>query len=280
MEHLGIKNPEVVWAEQPAMIIPVMRTIIADDEHLARKKLNLLLGAEPGVQVVAECHDGQEAIDAIRAYQPDLLLIDIRMPELSGFEVLEQISPDKLPVVIFTTAYDQFAIRAFEARALDYLLKPFDTERLHQAIERARAELVKCYNRDMTSRILQLLAKNGEASPKSRRVEDRMAIRAGGKVVFLDVDELDWIEAAANYVKLNVGKDSYILREGIGSLSDRLDPERFVRIHRSVIVNARKIKELQPCDSGEYIAILKNGKEISCSRGYRTQVQRLIRKGF
>ena len=258
------------------MIIPVIRTIIADDEHLARKKLRVLLDSEPGMQVVAECQDGQQAVSAIKTHRPDLLLIDIRMPDIDGFQVLKQIAPDEMPVVVFTTAYDQFAIRAFEAHALDYLLKPFDRERLHHAVERARAELLKVHDRDLTGRILDLLAKNMEPKIESKQIDDRMVIRAGGKVVFLDVKEIDWIEAAANYVKLNVGKDSYLLREGIGSISERLDPDRFVRIHRSVIVNVRKIKELQPCESGEYIAVLRNGKELSCSRGYRTQLQRLI----
>ena len=258
------------------MIIPVIRTVIADDEHLARRKLRVLLDSEPGVQVVAECQDGQQTVNATQTHRPDLLLIDIRMPDMDGFQVLKQIAPDEMPVVVFTTAYDQFAIRAFEAHALDYLLKPFDGERLHHAVERARGELLKFHNRDLTGRILDLLAKNMEPKMESKQVDDRMVIRAGGKVVFLDVKEIDWIEAAANYVKLNVGKDSYLLREGIGSLSERLDPDRFVRIHRSVIVNVRKIKELQPCESGEYIAVLRNGKELSCSRGYRTQLQRLI----
>jgi two-component system, LytTR family, response regulator len=262
------------------MITPAIRTIIADDEHLARKKLRLLLGAEPAVQVVAECQDGQETIDAVRAQKPDLLLIDIRMPDLDGFQVLKEIAPDGVPVVVFTTAYDQFAIRAFEAHALDYLLKPFEAERLHQAIERARAELLKFHNRDLTSRILQLLATDAEPRIEAKQVDDRMVVRAGGKVVFLDVKEIDWIEAAANYVKLIVGRDSYLLREGIGSIAERLDPDRFVRIHRSAIVNVRKIKELQPCDSGEYIAVLKNGKELSCSRGYRAELQRLISKAL
>jgi two-component system LytT family response regulator len=258
------------------MIIPVIRTIVADDEHLARKKLRVLLDSEPGVQVVAECQDGLQTVSAVQTHRPDLLLIDIRMPDMDGFEVLKQIASDEMPVVVFTTAYDQFAIRAFEAHALDYLLKPFDGERLHHAVERARAELLKVHDRDLTGRILDLLAKNMEPKIESKPVDDRMVIRAGGKVVFLDVKEIDWIEAAANYVKLNVGKDSYLLREGIGSISERLDPDRFVRIHRSVIVNVRKIKELQPCESGEYIAVLRNGKELSCSRGYRTQLQRLI----
>ncbi len=258
------------------MIMPAIRTIIADDEHLARKKLRLLLGSEPGVQVVAECQDGQQTIGAVRAHKPDLLLIDVRMPDVDGFEVLLQLTADEMPVVVFTTAYDQFAVRAFEAHAMDYLLKPFERERLHQAIERARAELLKSHNRDLTNRILDLLASNGEPKINPRPTEDRMVIRAGGKVVFLDLAEVDWIEAAANYVKLNVGKESYLLREGIGRVSERLDPGRFVRIHRSVIVNVSKIKELQPCDSGEYIAVLRNGKELSCSRGYRAELQRLI----
>jgi two-component system, LytTR family, response regulator len=274
----GIKSSQD--PSMTSMITPAIRTIVADDEHLARKKLRLLLGAEPAVQVVAECQDGQETIRAVRAHKPDLLLIDIRMPDLDGFQVLRQIAPEEMPVLVFTTAYDQFAIRAFEAHALDYLLKPFEAERLHHAIERARAELLKLHNRDLTSRILHLLATDAEPRIETKPVDDRMVIRAGGKVVFLDVKEIDWIEAAANYVKLIVGKDSYLLREGIGSIAERLDPDRFVRIHRSAIVNVRQIKELQPCDSGEYIAVLKNGKELSCSRGYRGELQRLIAKAL
>jgi two-component system LytT family response regulator len=262
------------------MITPAIRTIIADDEHLARKKLRLLLDSECGVEVVAECQDGQQALDAVHSHKPDLLLIDIRMPHLDGFQVLEKIGPDAMPVVVFTTAYDQFAIRAFEAHALDYLLKPFEAERLHQAIERVRTELLKSHDRDLASRILDLIAKRAEPKLERREFDDRMVVRTVGRVVFLDMEEIDWIEAAANYVKLHVGKDAYSLREGIGSILERLDSERFVRIHRSVIVNVRKIKELQPCDSGEYIAVLKNGKELSCSRGYRTELQRLIGKNL
>jgi two-component system LytT family response regulator len=258
------------------MIIPSIRTIIADDEPLARKKLRLLLGSEPGVQVVAECQDGQQTIGAVQKHKPDLLLIDIRMPDVDGFEVLGRIAAEEMPVVVFTTAYDQFAIRAFQAHAMDYLLKPFERERLHQAIERARLELLKSHNHNLTTRLLDLIAQKAEQKPEPRQADDRMVIRAGGKVIFLDLEEVDWIEAAANYVRMNAGKESYLLREGIGSVSERLDPDRFVRIHRSVIVNVRKIKELQPCDSGEYIAVLKNGKELSCSRGYRAQLQRLI----
>jgi two-component system LytT family response regulator len=262
------------------MILPALRTIIADDEHLARTKLRLLLDSELGVQVVAECQDGQQTVEAVHAHKPDLLFIDIRMPHLDGFQVLESIVPDEMPAVVFTSAHDQFAIRAFEAHALDYLRKPFEAERLHHAVERARTELLKSHNRDLTARILDLLAKHAERNVEPASNDDRMVVRTGGRMVFLDVSEIDWIEAAANYVKLHVGQESYSLREGIGKVADRLDSDRFVRIHRSVIVNAHKIKELQPCDSGEYIAVLKNGKELSCSRGYHTHLQRLIGKNL
>jgi two-component system LytT family response regulator len=161
------------------MIIPAVRTVIADDEHLARKKLRVLLDSEPGVQVIADCQDGQQTIDAVKAHKPDLLLIDIKMPDLDGFQVLGQITPEEMPVVVFTTAYDQFAIRAFEAHALDYLLKPFDRERLHHAIERARAELLKSHNRDLTGRILDLLARNAEAKVEHSQADDRLVIRTG-----------------------------------------------------------------------------------------------------
>ena len=262
------------------MILPALRTIIADDEHLARQKLRLLLQSELGVQVVAECYDGQQTVEAVHEHKPDLLFIDIRMPHLDGFEVLENIDLDEMPAVVFTSAHDQFAIRAFEAHALDYLLKPFEAERLHNAVVRARSELLKSHNRDLTARILDLIAKRAERKPEPAPISDRMVVRTGGRVVFLDVGEIDWIEAAANYVKLHVGQESYALREGIGKIAERLDSDRFVRIHRSVIVNAGKIRELQPCDSGEYIAVLKNGKELSCSRGYHTHLQRFIGKNL
>jgi two-component system LytT family response regulator len=262
------------------MIMPALRTVIADDEHLARKKLRLLLESETGVQVVAECQDGQQTVDAVQTHKPDLLFIDIRMPQLDGFQVLEEIAADEMPAVVFTSAYDQFAIRAFEAHALDYLLKPFEADRLHHAVERARAELLKSHNRDLTARILDLISQKTEPKSDAGRVNDRMVVRTAGKVIFLDVAEIDWIEAAANYVKLHVGPESYAMREGIGRIAERLDAERFVRIHRSVIVNVQKIRELQPCDSGEYIAVLKNGKELSCSRGYHAHLQRLIGKNL
>jgi len=250
-----------------------MRVAIADDEPLAREKLRVMLRVEPGVEIVSECRNGTEILDALAAFKPDLLMLDVQMPDLDGFEVLNQISPETLPIIIFTTAFDHHAVRAFEAHALDYLLKPFDQERLHQALNRARTELVKANDHEAAHRILNFLSQNSNwKSPSGRR----LVIKSGGRVIFLGLEEIDWVEAAANYVKINVGKQSYLLRKGIGEIADKLDPTLFVRIHRSAIVNIKRIKELHPVNSGEYIVVLKDGKELSCSRGYRSGLQDLI----
>ena len=257
----------------------LIRVVIADDERLARQKIRTLLESEPNISVVAECQDGRQTVSAINCFRPDLLLLDIQMPDLDGFQVLNEIPAQELPAVIFTSAYDQYAIRAFEAHALDYLLKPFDRERLHNAIQRARTDLFKSENGDITHKLLELLShiKSG-ASAASADSQNRLVIRAKGRVIFLDLEEIDWVEAAANYVRLNVGKESYLLRETISRTSERLDPNDFIRIHRSTIVNVRKIKELIPVNSGEYVVVLKSGKELSCSRGYRALLQRIIEK--
>ena len=274
-------NPEpAANASHELPIGAVVRTVIADDEPLARRKLRILLDSEADVQVVAECRDGGQTVSAIRSYRPDLLLLDIQMPDRDGFQVLSEISREEMPVVIFTSAYDQYAIRAFEAHALDYLLKPFDQGRLHQAIERARFELRQSKDREITHRILDLLSwvkSDKQPVPES---EGRLVIKTKGRIVFLNLEEIDWVEAAANYVRLNSGKESYLFRETISRTSERLNPNHFIRIHRSVIVNVRKIKELIPVNSGEYIVVLKSGKELSCSRGYRTNVQHLIDRNF
>jgi two-component system, LytTR family, response regulator len=257
---------------------PVVRTVVADDERLARQKLLILLKSEPRVKVVAECQDGKQAVAAIRNFRPDMLLLDIQMPELDGFQVLGEIPLEEMPVVIFTSAYDQYAIRAFEANALDYLLKPFDQERLHHAVERARSELLKSRDSEVTHRILRLLSQVRSATLPASERDNRLVIKVNGRIVFLDLDSIDWVEAAANYVRLNVGKESYLLRETIGGISERLDANQFVRIHRSTIVSVRKIKELIPVNSGEYVVVLKNGKELSCSRGYRAGLQGIVER--
>ena len=255
-----------------------IRTIIADDERLARRKLRILLGSEPQVEVVAECPNGRQTVSAIRSFRPDILLLDIQMPDLNGFDVLSEISSDEMPQVIFTSAYDQYAIRAFEAHALDYLLKPFDQDRLHAAIERASLEIRKSRDQEFTNRVLELLSTVKSQKKPTPEFEDRLAIRTNGRVVFLNLDEIHWVEAAANYVRLNTAKDSYLFRETISRISGRLNPADFVRIHRSMIVNVRRIKELIPVNSGEYVVVLNSGKELSCSRGYRANLQHLIAK--
>src|SRR5579871_3528920 len=173
------------------MVSPTLRTIIADDEGLALNKLRMLLATEGGIHIVAECHDGKEAIEAVETHNPDLLFLDVQMPELDGFQVLGQIPEERMPIVIFTTAYDHYAIRAFEAHALDYLLKPFNQERLHRALERARGELLKSHEESVRARILDLL---NATKPDSKQLR-RLVIRTAGRVIFLDMNEIDWIEA-------------------------------------------------------------------------------------
>lgn len=271
-------TPDLDSALQGKTASSPLRVIIADDERLARRKLHILLESEPEVQLVAECEDGRQTISAIHTHLPDLLLLDIQMPDLDGFQVLNEVPPGEMPVVIFTSAHDQYAIRAFEAHALDYLLKPFDQERLHHSIERACSEVRKSGDREITHRIMDLLSRVRSETRSGPEPEARLVIRAKGRVIFLNLDEIDWVEAAANYVRLNVGKESYFFRETISRIAERLNPNLFIRIHRSTIVNVRKIKELIPVNSGEYVVILKTGKELSCSRGYRAGLQSVIDK--
>src|ERR1700688_5017678 len=181
-----------------------IRTIIADDERLAREKLRILLSSEANVKLVAEYSDGKQAVSAVRRFGADLLLLDIQMPDMDGFQVLGELSPEEMPVVIFTSAYDQYALRAFEAHALDYLLKTFDQERLHHAVERARLELRRSRDREITRRILGLLSQVRSDKELAPNPNSRLVIKANGRVVFLDLDSIDWVEAAANYVRLNV----------------------------------------------------------------------------
>jgi two-component system, LytTR family, response regulator len=253
----------------------VIRAVIADDEEFARRKLRALLNEVDRFEVVAECHGGQEAIAAVRNHRPELLLIDIQMRDLDGFSVLEAIDVDPPPITVLTTAQDRYAARAFEANALDYLLKPLDEERLRQTLTRVQTELEKRQARILAKRMNNTSTET-TLVPDSLRGGNRLVIKSGGKIVFLDLSEVDWIEAAANYVRFHVGKDSYVFRAGIGDISSRLNHAKFIRIHRSAIVNVDKIKELQPCNTGEYMAILKNGKELPCSRTYRETLRQFI----
>jgi two-component system, LytTR family, response regulator len=253
----------------------MIRALIADDEPLARERITRLLSSETDVQIVSQCRDGLEAITSIKNSRPDLAFLDIEMPEIDGLGILREIPPDATPVIIFTTAYDHYAIQAFEAHALDYLLKPFDEERFRRALQRARTHLENLRSKDLAERLLAALE---EARPATTSEGDRLVIKSGGKVVFLKLEEIDWVEAAANYVHIHVGNEGYYMRETMNSFEARLDPSRFIRIHRSTIVNLAKIKELQPCNNGEFIVVLRNGKELSLSRGFRDRIQSFLQR--
>jgi two-component system, LytTR family, response regulator len=271
---MGLQSREWLHLDNPDLssVSPrLLRTVVVDDEGPARDKLKILLAEETDVKIVAECENGFSAIAALKQTKPDLLLLDIQLPDMDGFSVLKSIPAEELPIVIFTTAYDQYAIKAFEAHALDYLLKPFDYQRLHDSLHRARLAVRSQTDHVFTSQLLTILQRT-TANSNARR----LLVRSGGRVVFLAYDEIEWVEAAANYVRVHAGKTSYTLRGSIGTVADKLPKHQFVRIHRSTVVNARIIKELQPCNSGEFILVLQSGKELSCSRGYREELRRLI----
>jgi two-component system LytT family response regulator len=262
-----------------------MRVLIIDDEPLARGRLRDLLEGEPDVSVVGECASGPEAVAAIREQRPDLVFLDVRMPELDGFAVLEALEPDELPAVIFVTAYDRYALRAFEVNALDYLLKPFDRERFQKALRRAREQVGRESGVEVSRRLEALIADavsgvRGSAQAASpltgRKYLDRVVIKTGGRVLFLRTEEIDWIEAAGNYLKLHVGSESHLMRETMNHLEGRLDPHKFLRIHRSTMVNIERIQELQPWFHGDYVVLLRDGTKLTLSRGYKQKLQDLF----
>jgi two-component system LytT family response regulator len=252
-----------------------IRALIVDDEPLARQRLIRLLKEEQDVEIIGEAGDGGEAVAAIRSKNPDLVFLDVQMPVLDGFGVLEALGEENLPAVIFVTAYDRYALRAFEYNALDYLLKPFDRERFRKALERARAHLGRGRDRDEAQ---QLLAAAAEYKSEGAALE-RLVIKSSGRVFFLRVDEIDWIEAAGNYVRLHVGKEAHLLRDTMSGLEARLDPKRFLRVHRSTMVNIERIQELQPLFHGDYVIILRDGTQLNLSRGYRQRLQEVFGKG-
>jgi len=248
-----------------------IRTLIVDDETLARDRLRQLLQTEPEIQIVGECGDGRQAVEAIRRESPDLVFLDIQMPELDGFEVLEAIENETMPVIVFVTAYDQFALKAFDFHAVDYLLKPFDRERFQAALEHALTQVKQRADKSLPQRQAAALA---ELKPPSKPAE-RLPIKSGGRVIFVRVEDIDWVEAAHNYIVLHVNKDTHLLRETMNAFEARVSPEKFVRISRSTIVNIDRIKELQPMFYGEYTVTLHNGTRLTLSRRYRDKLQQL-----
>jgi two-component system LytT family response regulator len=253
-----------------------IRTLIVDDEPLARERIRGLLQKEPDIEITGECADGFTAVTAITGGKPDLVFLDVQMPELDGFGVLERLGSEAMPAVVFVTAYDKFALRAFEVHALDYLLKPFDGERFRTALERARERIQRRQAGELSDRLGELLAdlKTGG------KPADRLAVKSGGKVLVLKLDEIDWIEAADNYVNLHIGGESHLHRETMSALERRLSAGKFVRIGRSTIVNIERIKELQPLFHGEYAVILRNGTRLTLSRSHREKLDRLLGKEF
>ncbi len=246
-----------------------IRALIIDDEPLARAMIREMLETDPEAEIVGECASGHEAIEAIGALVPDLIFLDIQMPELGGFEVLESFRNQPMPHVIFATAYDQYAVRAFEVHALDYLLKPFDQDRFNTAWLRAKDRIREDRFNHREEHILAFL----EKPQAGLRYLERLVIKTEGRVFFLDVDDVHCIEAEGNYVRVYNGQKTYLLRETISGLESQLDPKKFLRIHRSSIVRIDRIKELQPWFHGEYHVLLENGKKLTLSRNYRANLQ-------
>jgi len=253
-----------------------IKTLIVDDEPLARRNLRLLLAKDPQIEVLDECRNGREAVKAINALSPDLIFLDIQMPEMDGFDVLAQVGPEQIQAIIFVTAFDQYALKAFDVHALDYLLKPFDDERFAHALARAKAQIEAREINSLSKRLLALLEEREserKAPAQQSSYLTRVMIKAAGRVVLLKVDDIDFIEADGNYAKLHVARKAHLLREKMNDLEGKLDPERFVRIHRSVIVNLDRIKEMHPHFNGDYIVVLEDGRQLRLSRTRREQLE-------
>jgi two-component system LytT family response regulator len=239
-----------------------IRTLIVDDEPLGRKLIRKLLTEDPDCEILGECANGAEALRAIRNDFPDLVFLDVQMPELNGFEVLAELPSQRLPMIIFVTAFDTFALKAFEARALDYLLKPLADDRFFEALQRAKTYFAGRESGKVQERLLALL----RDVTQSTKLISRIAVESCGRFLFLKIGEIDWIEAAGNYLNLHVGKQSYLLRGRIREFEKKLPAEGFFRIHRSTIVNLDRVKEFQPLFKGEGLIILKDGTELPASR--------------
>jgi two-component system LytT family response regulator len=250
----------------------VIRTIVVDDEKPARMRLLELLQREPDVEVVGTATGGREAVDLIRSTGPDLLLLDVQMPGLDGFGVLQQLAPDEMPVTIFVTAYDKYAIQAFEAHAIDYLLKPFSDERFEAALRRARRYLGTPEALDQADQLTAAARERQSVNERSGFLE-RLVLKSNGSVTFLNVADVDWVEAAGVYVYLHVGSKTHLYRSSVTQLLQRLDPRQFVRIHRSAAVNVARIRELRTRSHGDFTVVLKSGSELAMSRGYRANLE-------
>jgi len=251
-----------------------IRAAIVDDEPLARRRIRNLLMEAPDVEVIAECANGKDAIESLEASPPDLLFLDIQMPEIDGFDVLQAIGVGRVPAVIFVTAYDQFALRAFEAHALDYLLKPFDDDRFGAALQRAR-ERIRQQQGGVLDRRLQALLENVRGDHGYLR---RLVVPSGHRSIFVRTEQIDWIEAERNYIRLHVGGRAYLLRENLTRIASALDPATFCRIHRSSIVNIDRIQAVESLFHGEYLVVLQGGTKLTAGRSYRRSLHTIMGK--
>lgn len=256
--------------------------LIVDDEPVAREGIRVMLADDPEIEVAGECAGGEEALSAIRELSPDLVFLDVQMPEMDGFAVIEEIGVEEMPVVIFVTAYDQYALRAFEVAALDYLLKPFDDERFAAAVARAKAQIRQTEVGELSRRLIALLetrtdpAHSAAVSDEPHGYLKRVMIKTGGRVIFRKVEEIDYIEAEGDYVRLHMGAEAHLLRDTMKRLEEQLDPAKFARTHRSTIVNLDRIKELHPYFHGDYIVLMKDGTELKLSRSRRAALEQRL----
>jgi two-component system LytT family response regulator len=253
-----------------------LTTLLVDDEPLARDGLRMLLSRDSDVSYIHEARNGREAVSAIRSLQLDLVFLDVQMPELDGFAVVKQVGAERMPAVVFVTAHDRYAIQAFEISAIDYLLKPVTEQRFATAMDRAKAHLKAKDPGDASRRILSLL----ENISAPRQHIKRLAVRSAGKTVVVDVADIDWIEAAENYVQLYAGQVRHLLHVTMNTLEKSLDPDCFLRIHRSIIVNVTRVRELQPLMHGEYVLTLRNGVRLQSGRSYNERVKSLTTNPF
>jgi two-component system LytT family response regulator len=251
-------------------------TLIVDDEPLAREGLRVMLSRDPEIAEISEAKNGREAVAAIRTSNPDLVFLDVQMPEMDGFAVVGEIGPEQMPPVVFITAHDRFAIQAFEINAIDYLLKPITEERFAQALARAKSRLYSRSGEEASRQIICLL----ESLASPQRYLKRLAVRSAGKTIFVDLDEVDWMEAAENYVQLHTARSNHLLHVAMNTIEKSLNPELFMRIHRSIIVNTSRIKELQPGQHGEYVITLHSGVRLQSGRTYSEKLKAMSENPF
>ena len=250
--------------------LTAMRVVLVDDEPLALRRLRAMLAKHEDVEVLAECEDAAVAIEAMRTTKPDVVFLDIQMPEVDGFQLLEALTAAPAPVLIFVTAHAEHAVRAFDADAADYLLKPFDQTRLSRALDRARTALTVDRGATLGNDLREVLA---SLRGRSKYLE-RVAVQIGRRTIFVKSASIDWIEADGNYLHLHVGRQQYVIRSGLGILESQLDPAQFARVHRSAIVNLDRVQELRTVAPGEYRVVLTDGTDLSVSRGYRDRLPR------